>query len=280
VTDQDAISKEWVGRSFEQHDILTPRLVEEFRATFAPHFAANEPIPPGLFWCLAPDIRTSDRLGPDGHLVPGQIGPDLGLPRRMWAGGEIHLHGIFTMGEPILKTSIIESISFKQGGTGPLAFLVMRRRYEQGGKLVVDERQDIVYRAAPSGPVKDLPAEPHVPLPPASTTAWIIDADPTLLFRYSAMTFNGHRIHYDHPYATGVEGYAGLVVHGPLQATLMLNLATSQLGRQPTQMRYRGVSPLIAGNPFAVIAERGGDGQMMVSTRSASGATAMTATIF
>jgi len=271
-------SQEWVGHVTEQTDVITDRLIEEFRATLAPHLASGMNIPPGIFLCLAPDIKESMHLGPDGHIAPGRIGPDLGLPRRMWAGGEFIIHAEFRAHEPIKRINRIEAISFKDGSTGPLAFLTMRRRYEQDGKLIVDERQDIVYReAAKPDTMSSAQMSVEHSLPVASPTCRIVNTDPALLFRYSAITFNGHRIHYDFPYATEVEAYRGLVVHGPMQATLILNLATDCLGRLPRKLSYRGVSPLICGTPFAVIAETSIQGQLSLRTQSSTGTVAMTA---
>ena len=260
---------EWIGRTAQRRDILTPRLAAEFAATFAPHLADLPGAALGLHWTLAPDLEPAPNLGPDGHPRLGLHLPPLPFARRMWAAGELTYSGAFAVGDEVVKTSGIENIAFKTGATGPLAFVTVRHIYEVGGATALDERQDIVYRAAAGEAAAPQPA------PPARTrAAFTVEPTPTLLFRYSAMTFNGHRIHYDHPYATGVEGYASLVVHGPMQATLMLHAAAKALGRAPRRFAYRGLSPLISGAPFRVEAIEGRDG---LETRviSASGAATM-----
>jgi 3-methylfumaryl-CoA hydratase len=233
--------------------VIDERLVAEFTATFSPHLAKRQATPPGVFWCLAPDLVASEAFGPDGNPRLGLFLPQLPLTRRMWAGGELEFFGEFAAGDAVVKRSTIASITSKQGKTGALCFVTLHNEYRARGELIIRERHDIVYREpAPATAAPAIPP-PSAYIPPAGR--WTIDATPTLLFRYSAMTFNGHRIHYDYPYATGVEGYAGLVVHGPLQATLLLNRAADVLGRLPRLFSYRGLSPLICGNPFHVVAE-------------------------
>jgi 3-methylfumaryl-CoA hydratase len=147
----------------------------------------------------------------------------------MWAGGDISFHAPIRVGDEVVKTSTIEDIAFKTGTTGPLGFVTVRHVYALANERVIEERQNLVYRPdtpldAPSGaaPKKSIDIEGQVG---KIARRWEIITNPVMLARFSAFTFNGHRIHYDAPYATGVEGYAGLVVHGPLQATLMLNIA-------------------------------------------------------
>jgi 3-methylfumaryl-CoA hydratase len=267
ATSPDGVSfANWIGRAFERLDTLTPRLAAEFNATLSPHLASAPGAPLGLHWMLAPDIEPAANLGRDSHPKLGIYLPALGFPRRMWAGGELNFSGAFAIGDGVAKTSTIEDIAFKTGATGPLAFVTVRHVYRVAGATVLDERQDIVYRA-PSGEA----ARPAAAPPAEVRAAFTVEATPTLLFRYSAMTFNGHRIHYDYPYATGVEGYAGLVVHGPMQATLMLNAATVALGRPPKRFRYRAQSPLICGEPFRVeaIASEKGLATRVVSSEGA-----------
>ena len=272
----------WIGRSSERTDVISARMAESFTATLAPHLARPAAVPLGLFWCLAPDIVAREDLGADGHPRTGLFLPAMPYPRRMWAGGELVFRGAFTIGDAVTKTSTIEKITFKTGSTGKLAFLEVRHHYRVGERLVLDERQDIVYReAAPPGratldhdafssnraegtnvtvvdkvehdgaqkPVPPFwhhaPSAAEATAPDPTACSWTVDVDSTLLFRYSALTFNGHRIHYDHSYATEVESYDGLVVHGPLQATLMLNLAASLFGTTPSRFIYRGQAPLI-----------------------------------
>ncbi|GJD50617.1 Mesaconyl-C(4)-CoA hydratase [Methylobacterium crusticola] len=250
----------WIGRTRTVEDTVTPRLVAEYRATFAPHLAAvpEGEAPLALHWCLAPETPGADTLGPDGHAAKGGFLPPVPLPRRMWAGGEVEILQPLRVGDRVLRHETVADVSVKEGRTGALCFVAVRHAYETGRGVAIRERQDIVYReasraGAPAGAVTPVPAE-------APDAAWEVAADPVLLFRYSAMTFNGHRFHYDRPYATGVEGYAGLVVHGPLQASLLLNLAAGLLGRAPARFRYRGVAPMVDGGTFAVAGRRAGAG--------------------
>lgn len=252
-----ALSKEiqdWIGRKMVREDIVTARIFDAFNATLAPHLLAGSNL--GVHWCLAPDMVSAEELGADGHPRPGKFLPDVGLPRRMWAGGEITQIGSFGAGDHVRKTSTIIDVSFKSGQSGKLCFVAVSHDYEVDGAVVVSERQDIVYRAAAK-----LGAAPH-PQSPVATGPVNSRISPTstLLFRYSAMTFNGHRIHYDEAYARGVEGYNGLVVHGPLQATLMLNLAANVSGGVPRSFSYRGVAPLILGETFMIDAKTGPGG--------------------
>lgn len=188
----------------------------------------------------------------------GLLLPDLGLPRRMWAGGSLAYSGGIEAGETVERVSTIRDIRFKTGRTGRLGFLTIEHLYKVAGDTRIAEEQNIVYRDDPD-PDATPPTPPTAePWPPALAVS--IATTPTLLFRYSAITFNGHRIHYDHPYATTVEGYGGLVVHGPMQATWMQFLATKALGRLPSSFAYRGLSPLICGREAAVELRDGDDG--------------------
>ncbi|MEH3143761.1 MAG: MaoC family dehydratase N-terminal domain-containing protein [Methylobacterium frigidaeris] len=254
--------RQWVGRSRAVEDLVTPRLVAEYRATLAPHLAPvrEGEAPLALHWCLAPDTPAADSLGPDGHAAKGGFLPPVPLPRRMWAGGEVECLAPLRIGDAVTRRETVADVAVKEGRTGTLCFVTVRHEYETPRGVAIRERQDIVYREA-SRPGDAAPAPPagaRAPVP--DEPAWAVPATPVLLFRYSAMTFNGHRFHYDQPYATGVEGYAGLVVHGPMQASLLLNLAGARLGRAPARFRYRGVSPMTAGQTFQVAGRRDGAG--------------------
>ncbi len=264
--------KDWIGRKIERQDDVNARTVAEFEATLSPHLFATGAAPLGVHWCLSPDTLTADLLGGDGHPKLGQFIPDVGLPRRMWAGGELKLHGQFKLGDKVRKESVIADISYKTGKSGNLCFITINHSYAVDGRVIVDERQDVVYREAATASAAQAP-QTVVP----EKSAWTVRPTSTLLFRYSAVTFNGHRIHYDDPYARNVEGYAGLVVHGPMQATLMLNLAASKLGRVPHSFSYRGVSPLILGAPFNIDATEA-NGMLNLRTISSAGVVTMTAT--
>ena len=248
----------WIGRTREVEDMVTPRLVAEYRATLAPHLApvGSGEAPLALHWCLGPETPAADSLGPDGHAAKGGFLPPVPLPRRMWAGGEVETLAPLRIGDRVVRRETVADVAVKVGRTGTLCFVTVRHDYETERGLAIRDRQDIVYREA-SRPGDAAPASK--PAPAEDDAAWSVEADPVLLFRYSAMTFNGHRFHYDQPYATQVEGYAGLVVHGPMQASLLLNLAAARLGRVPARFRYRGVAPMIAGSRFAVAGRREGE---------------------
>ena len=268
--------KQWVGRTSEATDIVTPRLVDEFEATFAPNLAPvrDGEAPLGLQWCLSPAISPMAGLGTDGHPTRGGFLPPVPLPRRMWAGGEVETLSGLRRGDHVNRRSVIEDVSLKSGRTGQLCFVAVRHEYRTERGLAIRERHDIVYRdAARPGMLTGLQSsEPRAP-----DRSWVVEATPTLLFRYSAMTFNGHRIHYDLPYATQEESYPGLVVHGPLQATLLFNMAAVLAERSPRRFSYRGQSPLTAGGAFKVLGTLGGDGQSSCWTEGPAGITHMTA---
>lgn len=252
---------EWIGRTREGRDLVTPRLMAEFRATFTPHLA---PVPdgeawPALHWCLAPDTPAIDALGPDGHAAKGGFLPPVPLPRRMWAGGEVQTLAPLREGDAVTRVETVRDVAFKEGRSGRLCFVTVDHVVSGPRGPAIRERQDIVYREA-AGAQTGAGAEPERGDPADYAQCWTLPATPTLLFRYSAMTFNGHRFHYDHPYSTQVEGYADLVVHGPIQATLLMTLATAMLGRVPVRFRHRGVSPMTANQDFRVCGRLTRDG--------------------
>jgi 3-methylfumaryl-CoA hydratase len=262
--------RRWIGRTDEASDLVTQRLIESYAATFAPHLA---PIPQGevplaLHWCLAPPIAAMNALGPDGHPAKGDFLPPVPLPRRMWAGGRLEALAPLHEGDLVTRRSTIGEVTAKEGRTGALCFVAVHHEVSTPRGLALRERHDIVYREATSLPAA-APAATAEPQP--ADLVWEVEASPTLLFRYSALTFNGHRIHYDQPYATAEEGYAGLVVHGPIQATLMLNIAATLAGTTTLALDYRGLSPLIAGGRFLVKARRNPDGSIRTWTEGADG---------
>jgi 3-methylfumaryl-CoA hydratase len=251
----------WIGRTRELSDLVTPRLLAEFRATFTPYLASRPDgiAPPALHWCLAPETPPADALGADGHAAKGGFLPPVPLPRRMWAGGEIEILADLREGDRVTRTETVRDVAFKTGRSGTLCFVTVDHVVATGRGFALRERQDIVYREA-AGAQTGTHAEPERDDPAAYRAVWEVAATPTLLFRYSAMTFNGHRFHYDQPYATQVEGYADLVVHGPMQATLLMNLAATLLGQVPRTFSYRGVSPMTANQTFRVCGRRTVDG--------------------
>ena len=275
--------RSWIGRTETAEDIVTPRLVAEYGATLAPHLAPapDGEAPLGIQWCLTPPIAPQDGLGPDGHPARGGFLPPVPLPRRMWAGGRIETKGALKLGETVIRASAIEDVTLKEGRSGALCFVTVRHGYAGADGIVITERHDIVYRDPP--PPSPAGAPPG-PAPGAGAAAdeanlvWELDASPTLLFRYSAMTFNGHRIHYDEPYVTKVEGYPGLIVHGPLQATLLFTLAGVLGGATPKVFDYRGLSPMFSPTTLRVLGRREPDDTIRCWTQDADGRTCMEAT--
>jgi 3-methylfumaryl-CoA hydratase len=267
-----AFLKGWIGRATETEDIVTSRLVAEYRATFTSHLAETpaDEAPPGLHWCLAPEITPIEELGGDGHAAKGGFLPPVPLPRRMWAGGEIETHAPLRVGDSVTRRSSVEDVSFKEGRSGPLCFVAVRHAFSTERGLAVVERHDIVYRSA-DRPLAATPKPPAAETDRHADLTWRVDTSPVLLFRYSAMTFNGHRIHYDQPYVTGVEGYAGLVVHGPIQATLGLNIVARLMGKVPGRFRFRSLAPLTAGQPLMIAGARGEGGRVACWARGAEG---------
>ncbi len=252
--------RQWIGREERKTDVVTPGLVERFEATLGRSACASaEGAPLAIHWCLAPPAWPAGELGRDGHPARGGFLPPVPLPRRMWAGGKLELHAPLRTGVEVTRASRIADVVLKSGRSGELVFVAVNHRIVCDGVTVITERQDIVYRAAerPSPPAADQAASAGAK--PQSRSGRVpdltetVDATTTMLFRYSALTFNGHRIHYDVEYARREEGYPGLVVHGPLQATLMLHMAARINGGAPPRLfTYRGVAPLFHGGSFTV----------------------------
>lgn len=253
--------RSWIGRTHEKTDTITPRLAESFDAIFDISSGAEDgdAAPLGIHWCLAPDIAPMNELGPDGHPARGGFLPPVPLPRRMWAGGEVEFSGCFQVGDTITKYSRIEDVTAKSGRSGALVFVTVRHEYLTPRGIALSERQDIVYRGqdgkpAPAAKVSS-EGQPTEQPPCADQTRTIVASAP-LLFRYSALTFNGHRIHYDLPYTMQEEHYPGLVFHGPLQATYLMRLAADTSTGALRTFAYRSVAPLFAGGIVLIHAKR------------------------
>lgn len=238
--------KPWIGREEQASEVLTAALLARYRATFdmpEPAGASAEVAPQLIHWCLAQPAAPTAALGDDGHPSRGGFLPPVPLPRRMWAGGSVTFGRELRAGDTVTRVSRIAGVAAKEGRTGPLCFVTIEHRFEVAGEVAVTERQDIVYREHDRGTTPR--AEPVATAAPQGETTRRIEPSAALLFRYSALTFNGHRIHYDQPYVTKVEGYPGLIVHGPLQACLLLNLATELAGgRALRTFSFRSSSPL------------------------------------
>jgi 3-methylfumaryl-CoA hydratase len=243
----------YLGRSEQIADVLDPARTNALRATLGDvePLAAGDPLPLLHHWLYFWTVAPPEGLGLDGHPAKGGFLPPVPLPRRMWAGGRVTFIRPLIIGAPITRTSTIRKIEAKSGKSGDLVFVTVEHQIADKGGLCVIEEQDIVYReSAPTGNVA-------APLPAASLPTdapWhrAIQPDPVLLFRYSALTMNGHRIHYDRPYAMAEETYPALVVHGPLQATMLADLAARHLDRPITGFAFRGHAPAFDGLPLHI----------------------------
>jgi len=249
---------EWIGRSVTREDRVTERLLAEYRATLDPFLfrpQEKDACPPGFHWGLAPAVGKMSELGVDGAEAMGLFLPPIPLTRRMWAGGALETFNAIQIGMDVTRVAAIADVSLREGRSGPLCFVSVNHEIKSQGKLLVRERQDLVFRDGKAKP----PAAP-APHAGASDVEWTVEPSAALLFRFSAFTFNGHRVHYDAPYAADVEGYGGLLVHGPLQAALLFNQASAALGRVPGRFEYRCTAPLVAGYPASVTTQRGENG--------------------
>lgn len=248
----------WIGRSITRRDNVTERLVAEFDATLHPflHKPPGIEAPPGLHWALAPALPRASDLGPDGAEAKGFFLPPIPLPRRMWAGGAIEHLAPLTVGMDVERRSAIADIRQREGKSGPLCIVTVTHEIKAATRTLLREKQELVFRAPGPAGKGNQPVSPGE----GCILAWQVPLTPILLFRFSAVTFNGHRIHYDHPYAVEHEAYAGLVVHGPLQASLLLNQAAALLGKTPARFEYRCLAPLIAGGTAEVRSWPEGEG--------------------
>jgi 3-methylfumaryl-CoA hydratase len=259
--DGDAQVRNWVGRRQTRTDWVTAARVDAWHATLdrdARPADDGDDAPPGFHWTLFPPLSRTADLGDDGHPRTGGLLTPVPLPRRMWAGSRVKFERPLRVGASVEQESTVQAVEEKQGRTGGLIFITMRHLIRDSEGLVIDEEQDLVYRSAAANqtPVDQAPAG-------VSPGVWIKRVTPNeaLLFRYSALTFNGHRIHYDRRYATITEGYPGLVVHGPLIATLMLELVRDRaLDAYVERFAFKARRPSFDGNELAVHGEPDDDG--------------------
>lgn len=269
----------WVGRSTKSIGGISVQMASMISATFGDARTAalrdGDVIPAMWHWYgFPPDTPTQD-LGPDGHPHKGGFLPPIPLDRRMWAGGKLRFHQPLRVGEPLERRSRIAKVVQKDGSAGPMVFVTVDHEICGADGLAVEERQDIVYLAIP----KTFSPPPKKPGP---TDGIVVDRQiemtVPLLFRYSAITFNGHRIHYDLEYVTEVEHYPGLVVHGPMQANLLLAEATAYRNKTPTVFEFRGVHPMFHGQAMTLRATQGEDGALALCTMAPEGHMCMQAT--
>lgn len=273
--------KDWIGRKESKADAASAWPVAALAATFdriEPEPVKGDAIPLGWHWLYFLEAKPASELGAEGHPKRGGFLPPVPLPRRMWAGGRIEFKRALHVGESLRRNSEIIGVEPKQGKSGSLVFVTVRHTVLASGEVAVIEEHDIVYREA---------AKPGDPPPqgkaaPASAT-WRreITPDAVMLFRFSALTFNGHRIHYDHDYARNEERYTGLVVHGPLQTLLMLDLCRRHEQRPVLKLDYRALHPVFDTERMTVAGNPAGDGSRIdVWTANGAGNYAMTGTAY
>ncbi|MFY9955008.1 MAG: MaoC family dehydratase N-terminal domain-containing protein [Bradyrhizobium sp.] len=272
--------RQWIGRTEEKTDIVTAHLVAGLRSALFLDVGKpkdGDAAPFTAHWCLTLPVVPMSEVGADGHPKRGGFLPPVPLPRRMWAGGEINFAEPLRVGDVVTRTSTIKDLTLKSGSTGLLCFVSVDHVYKTPRGVALRERHDIVYREMPASEQNAGPAKPQAASAPAKHSERHL-ADPVLLFRYSALTFNGHRIHYDRDYVTRVEGYPGLIVHGPLQAALLIELAAKlHGGKAPATFVYRGLQPLFDGSEFSVNASDNSAG-MELWTANAKGEPTMKGT--
>ena len=255
---------DWVGRTQTTEDQVTATPIAALSATLdrdAARPVAGTPIPALWHWLYFLPLAPQSEIGPDGHAKRGGFLPPVDLPRRMWAGSQLRFDQPLRVGDSIARRSTIESVNEKSGRSGRLVFVKVRHeiRANGGAEPALTEFHDIVYRDAPK-PGDGAPPPQAAPAPAKWEKRWA--PDDVLLFRYSALTFNGHRIHYDRRYVTEVEGYPGLIVHGPLIATLLCDLLRWQLpDARVAAFEFRAVRPLFDLHPFTVCGAPLADGK-------------------
>jgi 3-methylfumaryl-CoA hydratase len=254
----------WVGKTETVADTLTAAPVSGLSATLDrddPLPAPGIALPPLWHWLYFLPQQRQSLLGPDGHALRGGFLPPVPLPRRMWAGGRLQWLAAnpLVVGDAVKRVSRIESVTHKAGRTGDLLFVLVKHEVHNANGLALKEEHDIVYRAAAQ---TGDPVPP--PLPAEQGAAWQreVTPDDVLLFRYSALTFNGHRIHYDRKYVTEVEGYPGLIVHGPLIATLLVDLLRRNApGAFIKSFQFKAVRPTFDLHPFRLNGQPSADGK-------------------
>jgi 3-methylfumaryl-CoA hydratase len=271
----------WVGRTEAMDDVATLAPLRGLTATFdrddPPRL--GDAIPPCWHWLYFLPMHRQSGIGPDGHPRRGDFLPPVPLPRRMWAGSQIEFRAPLQAGQSISRLSRIDDVRLKEGRSGPLVFVNLLHEIRAEGDLTIVERHDIVYRGLlqPGDPALATAAA-AVSAPTEAQWSRRIEPDDVLLFRYSALTFNGHRIHYDRKYVTAVEGYPGLVVHGPLIATLLLDLLRRQLpGAMVLRFGFRAIAPLFDIAAFEVCGKQEGDKSVRLWATNAEGHLAMEA---
>jgi len=282
MIDSEALARlqAWQGRSETLADDITAAPVRALSATLDrddPLPQAGTRLPELWHWLYFLPHHRQSEIGDDGHAKRGGFLPPVPLPRRMWAGGRLNWEAgnPLQVGDKVERTSTIASVTHKAGRTGELVFVLVRHKLRNERGLALTEEHDIVYRAAAAPGEK---APPPTPAPKDAAFSRDIAPDDVLLFRYSALTFNGHRIHYDRRYAEDVEGYGGLVVHGPLIATLLLDLMQTQLpADRIARFEFKAKRPTFDTSDFRVCGSPDRDGEYVLWSTDNDGVTAVDA---
>ena len=269
---------DWIGKPARAQDVVAGPAVVRFAAMLDAPQPAGASAPQGFHWCLClPDAPTAE-IDVDGHPKRGTFLPPIELPRRMWVGSDVSFVAPLPVGANVERVSTVASVAEKDGSSGRLAFVEIDHVTSADGIVAVRERQTIVYREAAASAQAQGVAADALAAPDLSGWTWQRRVVPSevLLFRYSALTFNSHRIHYDRPYTTAIEGYPGLVVQGPLTASLLLDLCARELGPDAlASFAFRARTPAFAGEAMHLVGRRsgseialaalGGDGRTIIS---------------
>ena len=252
--------RKWIGKIDNVTDYVTPIVEQRYRATLNMDIGNpkdGDPVTSGLHWMLGWNLVKNDELGVDSHPALGEFLPPVPLPRRMWAGSEIKVLKPIRVGDKVIKQSTVADIQVKEGRTGLLCFVTAEYNFLVNDEVTINEKHNIVYRdisksGGGSGYSKDIPEKADL--------IEKIFMHPTILFRYSAIGFVGHRIHYDHPYTVNEENYPGLIVHGPLQATYLLRAAEKLMGKPVKSFTHKVMAPVFADSEYMVGVDKMDDG--------------------
>ena len=254
--------RKWIGKIDNVTDYVTPIVEQRYRATLNMDIGNPKdgaPVTSGLHWMLGWNLVKNDELGADSHPALGEFLPPVPLPRRMWAGSEIKALKPIRVGDKVVKQSTVADIQVKEGRTGLLCFVTAEYNFLVNDEVTINEKHNIVYRdisksKGGSGYSKEIPVRADL--------SEKIFMHPTMLFRYSAIGFVGHRIHYDHPYTVNEENYPGLIVHGPLQATYLLRAAEKLMGKQVKSFTHKVMAPVFANSEYMVGVDKMDDGSV------------------
>lgn len=261
MTDSLEKLKDWIGQRETAVDYVTIPAVHRLAATLDredPFPRNGDPLPPGWHQILFPRVVRHSQIGADGHPERGDFLPPVPLPRRMFAGKRTTFHADLRVGDEVRRNSVIKEVNIKQGRTGEMVFVTVKTDIACLRGLAITEEQDIVYRQEPE---KGAPPPPPQPAPGTAVWTKMVTPDPVMLFRYSALTFNGHRIHYDLPYVTGTEGYPGLIMNGGLTTLLVFELARTHAAAPLRFISSRNVRPMFVNRAVAICGEPAADGR-------------------